>query len=117
LANRYKRIEHANMFALVYNIQRNIEKVVCLTFIWAFKLFRDLSQHEYNTVGFPWQSTTIGHFKHWYREFPWVSAGLKYLKKFGQMYTLDIFDSFWLWNDMSSSACIAIAKTSGDTER
>jgi hypothetical protein len=35
-----------------------------LTFIWAFKLFRDFSQHEYNTVGFPLKSADNGHFKH-----------------------------------------------------
>ena len=50
-----------------------------------FKLFRDFSLHEYNTVGSPLKSTSSGHFKHWFKGFPWVSAGPKYFKIVGQM--------------------------------
>ena len=50
----------------------------CATQNSAFKLFRDLSLREYNTAAFPLESTSTGHFKHWYKKFPLVSAGTKY---------------------------------------
>ena len=59
--------------------------VFCATQNSDFKLFRDFSLHEYNTVGFPLESTSSGHFKHWFKGFPWVSAGPRYFKNVGQM--------------------------------